>query len=328
MRAAALTDGAPHRRFGALSALSSRGESPNQGPSPYEARRGLRRVALVHDWLVTPGGAELVLRELVALFPRADLFALVDHLSEADRGALGIPRATTSFLQHVPGSARHYRSFLPLMPLAVRGLDVSGYDLVISNSHAVAKGVRTHDRQLHLCYCLSPMRYAWDLRDQYLREAGLEGGVKGVLARALLERMRKWDLANTSGVDSFATLSKYIAERIQRAYGRPAVVIYPPVDTEYFEAVSETPKSRGEIRGESRGEGRGEGRGESRGEKRAGVYVTASRFVPYKRVDLIARAFTRLLPGRQLVIAGDGPDEAKVRAAAGPNVLLAGRLPR
>ncbi|MFI5244529.1 MAG: glycosyltransferase, partial [Gemmatimonadales bacterium] len=207
------------------------------------------RVAIVHDWLVTPGGAELVLHELVALFPKADLFALVDHFSDADRVALGIPRATTSFLQHIPGGARHYRSFLPLFPAAVRSLDVRGYDLVISNSHAAAKGIRTHDRQLHLCYCLSPMRYAWDLRDQYLREAGLERGVKGMLARALLERMRRWDLANTSGVDAFATLSNYIAERIERAYGRNATVIYPPVDTEYFDAASETPNRRGETRG-------------------------------------------------------------------------------
>lgn len=289
---------------------------------PHDPLNGAR-VAIVHDWLVTPGGAELVLAEMLSIFPRADLFTLIDERREAygvsfggARQAGGVTRggrrATTSILQHVPGIFRHYRSFLPLMPLAVRGLDVSAYDVVISNSHAIAKGVPTHDRQLHLCYCLSPMRYAWDLREQYLREAGLDRGVRGVLARAMLERMRRWDLANTSGVDAFATLSRYIAERIQRAYGRAAEVIYPPVDTEFF-----TPLV-------SRRATRGAGGGP---QAPAGFYVTASRFVPYKRLDLIARAFARL-PDRHLVIIGDGPDAAKVRGAAGPNVTLLGRLSR
>ncbi len=257
------------------------------------------RVAIVHEWLVTPGGAELVLHDILALFPNADVFCLLDKMAPAERAALGVTRTTTSFLQRVPGIGRHYRNFLPFFPAAVRSLDVSRYDLVISISHAVAKGVTTHDGQLHLCYCCSPMRYAWELRDQYLREAGLDRGVKGVLARALLERMRRWDLANTHGVDAFVALSRFIAERVERAYGRESVVVYPPVDTAFF-----TPAG---------------GRGN--------FYVTASRLVPYKRVDLIARAF-RLLADRKLVIIGDGPDAAKIRAAAGPNVELVGRKSR
>jgi len=284
--------------------------APTRGGTERTGRAG-PRVAIVHDWLVTPGGAELVLAEMVAVFPQADVFTLIDERREAYGAARGGRRATTSFLQHMPGIFRHYRSLLPLMPLALRGLDVGAYDIVISNSHAVAKGVRTHDRQLHLCYCLSPMRYAWDLREQYLRESGLDRGVKGALARAMLERMRRWDLANTSGVDAFATLSRYIAERIQRAYQRTAEVIYPPVDTEFF-----TPG--------------GAGRGASTDSARWSphdFYVTASRFVPYKRIDLIARAFAGL-GDRRLVIIGDGPDAAKVRAAAGPNVTLLGRQPR
>src|SRR5262249_15359555 len=154
----------------------------------------------------------------------------------------------------VPGVAGHYRSFLPLMPLAVRSLDVREYDLVISNSHAIAKGVRTHEAQLHLCYCLSPMRYAWDLRDQYLREAGRDGPIEGPPAPALLERTARWAAPTAAGVDAFATLSHYIGARIQRAYPRDAEVIYPPVDTDFF-----TP---------------GQG-------PREDFYVTASRFVPY-----------------------------------------------
>ncbi len=261
------------------------------------------RVAIVHDWLETPGGAELVLDELLALFPGAELFTMIDKRSPVNRGAsLSRVKVHTSWLQHMPGIKRSYRSWLPVMPLALRSLDVSAYDIVISNSHAVAKGIRTHARQLHLCYCLSPMRYAWDLKAQYLREAGLDRGAKAPLASAMLERMRRWDLANTSGVDAFATLSHYIAGRIERAYGRESVVIYPPVDTDYF-----TPRDPAVPR--------------------ENPYVTASRFVPYKRLDMIAKAFA-LLPDRKLIIVGDGPDAAKVRAASGSNVMLVGRESR
>jgi len=261
------------------------------------------RVAIVHDWLETPGGAELVLEELLAVFPGAHVFTMLDKRSPQNRSAaLAGVQIHTSWLQHVPGIKRSYRSWLPLMPLALKSLDVSAYDIVISNSHAVAKGIHTHPRQLHLCYCLSPMRYAWDLKAQYLREAGLNRGVKGALASAMLQRMRRWDLANTAGVTAFATLSHYIAERIERAYGRESVVIYPPVDTEFFTLPAA-------------------------GGMRDGTYVTASRFVPYKRIDMIAKAFA-LLPDRKLIIVGDGPDAAKVRAASGSNVMLVGRESR
>jgi glycosyltransferase involved in cell wall biosynthesis len=265
------------------------------------------RVAIVHDWLETPGGAELVLEELLGLFPGADLFTMIDQRSPGNRSAaLAGVKISTSWLQRMPGVKRSYRSWLPVMPLALRSLDVSAYDIVISNSHAVAKGVRTHARQLHLCYCLSPMRYAWDLKSQYLREAKLDRGVKGLMASAMLERMRRWDLANTTGVTAFATLSKYITERIERAYGRSAAVIYPPVDTDYFTLRT--------------AEGPAEG-------PRDGAYVTASRFVPYKRIDMIAKAFA-LLPDRRLIVVGDGPDAAKIRAASGSNVMLVGRESR
>jgi glycosyltransferase involved in cell wall biosynthesis len=259
------------------------------------------RIAIVHDWLVVNAGGEMVLRDLLLAFPEAALFSMIDHLSAEDRAAIGITRPVhTSVLQHVPGVAKRYRGLLPMMPLALRGLDVSGYDIVLSVSHAVAKGVRTRPGQLHVCYCLSPMRYAWDLREQYLREAGRDGPLSGPLARTMLEGMRRWDLANSRDVDRFLTLSTYIADRIARAYGRESAVIYPPVDTEYF-----TPADA----------------------PREDFYVTASRMVPYKRVDMIAAAL-RELPDRRLVIIGTGPDAAKVRAAAGANVEVVGHLPR
>ena len=259
------------------------------------------QVAIVHDWLVNAGGGELVLDAMLEVFPSAQVFSLIDQ-----RPAGGTaPRATnvrTTWLQHVPGIATRYRSFLPLMPLAMRSLDVSAFDIVLCNSHAIAKGVTTHAGQLHLCYCLSPMRYAWDLRDQYLRESGNDRGIRGVLARAMLERMRRWDERNTKRVRAFATLSHYIADRIERAYHRRSDIIYPPVDTAYF-----TPAIPAMRNAES--------------------YVTASRFVPYKRLDMIAQAFS-LLPDRKLIIVGDGPGAKKVRAAAGSNVMLVGRESR
>lgn len=265
------------------------------------------RVAIVHEWLVTYGGSELVLAELLRAFPGAHVFTLFDHMAATDRallglaprGALGPPRITTSFLQHVPWVAGHHRAFLPLFPAAVRSLDVSAYDVVISNSHAVAKGVRTHPGQRHVCYCLSPMRYAWDLRDQYLSHTGLDRGLRGVLVRALLERLRRWDLRTASDVDSFLTLSHHVADRIRRAYGRDAAVLYPPVDVDFF-----TPGPDAALRSPD-------------------TYVTAGRLVPYKRVDLIARAFARL-PARRLIVIGTGPEARRVSEAAGPNVTLLG----
>lgn len=258
------------------------------------------KIAIVHEWLVTMGGSELVLRELLRMYPRAEVFTLIDTMAAEQRQFLGVARTTTSFLNRIPGIERRYRSALPLFPSAVRGLDVSKFDIVISNSHAVAKGVRTHSGQLHVSYCLSPMRYAWDLREQYLAESGLDRGLRGAAARVTLDRLKSWDARNSVGVNAFATLSHYVADRIRRAYGRDATVVYPPVDVEFF----------------------------SPGTDAAGeYYITASRFVPYKRVDLIARAFS-LLPDRNLVVVGDGPDAAKVRAAAGPNVEMVGQVSR
>ena len=271
------------------------------------------RVAIVHDWLVTLAGAEWVLRDLLLAFPDATVFTTIDHMADQDRAALALPPTRTTWLQGVPGISRQYRAYLPVMPWAVSGHDLSGYDLVISNSHAVAKGIRPHRDQRHVCYCLSPMRYAWDLREQYLREASLDGPLLGPPARLMLNALRRWDRTTSARVDRFLTLSSYIADRIARAYGRSAAVVYPPVDTEFFVPAA-ADMDTGPVRVE----------GMSSAEE---YYVTASRFVPYKRVDMIAAAFRRL-PDKRLVIVGAGPDEAKVRAAAGPNVTLVGHTSR
>jgi glycosyltransferase involved in cell wall biosynthesis len=254
-----------------------------------------RRVAIVHDWLVTFGGAERVLRELLAIHPEADLFAVVDFLAPEDRAKLFGRQAGTSFIQRLPGAKRHYRRYLPLMPLAIEQIDLSGYDLVISSSHAVAKGVITGPDQLHVCYCHTPIRYAWDLQHQMLRESGLQRGAASAFARTVLHYMRLWDVRTAAGVDQFIANSGYIARRVRKIYGRGATVIHPPVDLQAF-----TP---GGVRDE--------------------FYLAASRMVPYKRLDLIVRTFAAL-PDRRLVVIGDGPDFAKIRALAGPNVTLLG----
>ena len=254
------------------------------------------RVALVHDWLVTFAGAERVLEQMLGVYPEADLYSLIDFVPAAERGFLGGRKVHTSFLQRLPGMRRRYRSFLPLMPLAIEQFDLSGYDLVLSSSYAVAKGVLTGPDQLHLCMCYSPMRYAWDLQHQYLRETRLDRGVRSALARWTLHRMRIWDQRTANGVDGFIAISRFIARRIWKVYRRESSVIYPPVDVDTF-----TPQGA-----------------------RENFYVTASRMVPYKRIDLIVEAFAAM-PERQLVVIGDGPEGKRIRSKSAPNVRFLGQ---
>ena len=184
------------------------------------------RVAIVHDWLVTWAGAEKVLEQMIACFPEADVFSVVDFLPEDNRAAIAGKRVTTTFIQKLPKAKTHYQLYLPLMPLAIEQLDLSGYDLVLSSSHAVAKGVLTGPDQLHVSYVHSPIRYAWDLQHQYLREAGLGRGIKSALARVIMHYMRLWDVRTANGVDAFVANSEFIKRRIRKAYGREAMVIF------------------------------------------------------------------------------------------------------
>ena len=272
------------------------------------ARERTPRMAIVHEWLTTLGGSELVLKEMLAVFPQADLFALVDVMAPNDREALALTgrRVRTTWMQHVPGIGRIYRYLLPLMPSAVRGHRLDGYDVVISNTHSVSHRVRVPNGATHLAYCCSPMRYAWDWREQYLAEAGLNHGVTGTLARMMLEWMRRGDVRAAQRPQAYAGISEYIRARIARCYGREATTIYPPVDVDYF-----TPHPECGVEG-----------------AQSEFYLAASRMVPYKRLPLIAEAFSRLLPDRELVIIGDGPEMRRVRAAAGTNVRLLGTQPR
>jgi glycosyltransferase involved in cell wall biosynthesis len=256
------------------------------------------KIAIVHDWLVTYAGAERVLEQMLLLYPDADLYSLIDFLPDTERQFLRGKPVRTSFLQRIPGMRRGYRRFLPLMPLAIEQFDLSSYDLVISSSYAVAKGVLTGPDQLHICMCYSPMRYAWDLQHQYLRETGLDRGLRSLFARALLHYMRNWDARTGYGVDEFIAISAFVARRIRKVYQREAAVIYPPVDVREF-----TP-----------------------GQSKDAFYVTTSRLVPYKRIDLLVEAFSGM-PDRRLVVVGDGPELRRIRSKAGSNVTLLGAQP-
>jgi glycosyltransferase involved in cell wall biosynthesis len=249
------------------------------------------RIAIVHEWLTSYAGSERVLEQLVTLYPDADLFAVVDFLKDGERRFLGGRVPVTSFIQHLPGARRSFRHYLGLMPLAVEQFDLSDYELVISSSHAVAKGVITGPNQTHVCYCHTPLRYAWDLQQQYLSQSSYSRGLSGWIAKAVLHYMRLWDTRTAHGVDYFVANSGYVARRIRKIYGRAARVIYPPVDTGFY-----TP-----------------------GAGRSDFYLTACRAVPYKRLDLIVDAFTAM-PARELVVVSEGPQLEECRRRAGANV--------
>jgi glycosyltransferase involved in cell wall biosynthesis len=248
--------------------------------------------ALVHDWLTGMRGGEKCLEVLCELLPDAPVHALVafpERVSEAIR----LHEIRTSFLQKFPGVEQRYRHYLPFFPRAIESFDMQEFDLVVSSSHAVAKGVRPAPHALHISYVHTPMRYVWDMFDQYFSRATV-GGVQLAVIRLVAARLRKWDVRTVPRVHHFIANSAYVAERIRRIYGRDAAVIHPPVDT-------------GRFRVSTQHDGR---------------YLVLSALVPYKRVDLAIAAANRLsLP---LLVIGDGPERARLEAAAGPSVSFAG----
>ena len=245
------------------------------------------KIAIIHDWLVTYAGAERVLEQILIIYPEADLFSIVDFIPKESRGFLLNKSVETSFIQKFPKAKTKYRSYLPLMPLAIEQFDLSAYDLIISSSHAVAKAVTTGPDQLHISYVHSPIRYVWDLKHQYLRESGLDRGLKGWLAKYLLHRIRKWDVGTANGVDYFIANSNFIRRRIYKVYRRDSKVIFPPVSVVDFDLYSQ----------------------------KEDFYLTASRMVPYKKIDMIVKAFTKM-PNKKLKVIGAGPDFQKIKKIA------------
>lgn len=258
------------------------------------------KVAIVHEWLTTYAGSEKVVEQMLEVYPEADIFTMVDFLPEKDRGFLKGRKVRTSFLQNMPFAKKKYRQYLPLMPLAIEQFDLSSYDLILSSSHAVAKGVITGPNQLHISYVHSPIRYAWDMQHQYLKESGLQRGLKGAFAKYMLSRIRMWDYRTANGVDFFIANSDFIASRIWKVYRRESSVIYPPVNVNAF----------------------------AYREDKEDFYLTASRMVPYKKMDMIAEAFAGM-PDKRLVVIGDGPemDKVKAHAAKAPNITVLGYQP-
>ncbi len=256
------------------------------------------KYALVHEWL-TPkatGGSEQVVREILNQLD-ADLYALIDFESINPESYLYKCQIGTTFLQYFPFAREGVQKYLPLLPLAIEQLDLRKYDVILSSSHCVAKGILTTAEQLHICYCHSPMRYAWDLTFDYLRDSKFGSGLPGWAIRFFLHRLRLWDVISANRVDYFIANSQYTARRIWRCYRREATVIYPPVDIESFPFVSE----------------------------KEDFYLTVSRLVSYKQVSLIIRAFNRMQ--KKLVVIGTGPEMKKIRQIANSNIEILGWQP-
>lgn len=249
------------------------------------------KVALVHDWLTGMRGGEKVLAAICGMFPGADLFTLICVPGRCEAITQG-RRVVTSWLSRLPGIERYYRYLLPVMPWAIQSLDLSGYELIISSSHCVAKGLRRPRSAVHVCYCHSPMRYAWSQADSYRRTMPLEG-----LALALFrDPLRRWDRNSSNGVDLFAANSRNVARRIRLAYGREALVVYPPVDTDFY---TPAPVAREDF------------------------YLAVGALAPYKRMDQAVEGFAHL-PDRRLVVIGSGQMAAALRRSAPSNVTLLG----
>jgi glycosyltransferase involved in cell wall biosynthesis len=256
------------------------------------------KIALVHDWLVTFGGAEQTLAALLEIWPEAPVHTLVfDPKGPCE--AIGRGRKIyTSFLQKMPGATRDHRKYLPLMPLAIEQFDLSGYDVVISSSHAVAKGVLTRSDQPHISYIHTPMRYAWQLQADYLKGASTGRTRPAIIPRLVLHYVRLWDLASADRVDWFIANSINVARRIHKVYRREAQVIYPPIDVERFEVQ----------------------------ERKEAFYIAVARLVPHKKIDLLLEAFGRM-PEKVLAVFGDGPELKRLRGRAGKNVTFMGFQP-
>lgn len=256
------------------------------------------KIAIIHEWFDSYAGSEKVLEQMLKVYPEADLYAVVDFLPKDKRNFIQSKNVTTTFIQNLPKAKTRFRKYLPLMPLAIEQLDLSEYDVVISNSHCVAKGVITGPNQLHISYVHSPIRYAWDLQNQYLEEANLKYGIKGWIAKVILHYMRLWDYRTSNNVDYFLCNSKYITKRIQKCYRREAKVIYPPVAVNDFNICTQ----------------------------KEDYYLTASRMVPYKKIDLIVEAFSKM-PDKKLVVIGEGQQFDKVKTKAKNNIFLLGYQP-
>ena len=285
----------------------SSGSSSNVGDGT-DAKAGLHvdteggsfadSVGIVHDWLPVYAGAERVLEQMIHVYPSASLYSLIDYIEEENRDFLQDKPVETSFIQNLPFAEWAYRYYLPFAPMAIEQFDLTDHEVVVSSSYAVAKGVLTRADQLHVSYVHSPIRYAWDLYHDSLNRSGRLEGIRGFLARLVLHYIRLYDANTAPRVDAFVANSRHVAQRIWNTYRRPAHVIYPPVEVDRFSVTEDTED----------------------------YFLTMSRLVPYKRMDLVVEAFAEM-PDKELVVIGDGPEYDALEAKAGPNVTLLGYQP-
>ena len=256
------------------------------------------KIAIIQEWLVSVGGSDKVVKAISDIFPDAHIFTLVADKDVCRELGIDYSKVHTSLIQKLPFGAKKYKMYLPLFPYVIEQFDLRGYDLVISSSHAVAKGVLTKADQLHISYCHSPIRYVWDMYNEYLEEASLAKGFKSFLARYMLHRIRKWDVLSSFRVDHFISNSNNVGKRIKKTYRRDSVTIYPNIDISSFTPLYE----------------------------KEDFYLTSSRLVPYKKIDLIVKAFNQM-PDKNLVVIGSGPDYEKIKKIAKSNITIMGYQP-
>ena len=256
------------------------------------------KVAIVQEWLVTVGGSDKVVKAILDVFPDADIYTLVAKKEVCDE--LGIPweKVHTSFIQKMPLGTKKQRAYLPLFPFAIEQFDLRGYDVVISSSHCVAKGILTKADQLHICYCHSPIRYCWDMYNEYLEESHLDKGFKSWLVRLMLHPIRQFDAIAGSRVDYYISNSDYVGQRIRKTYRRKAKTIHPNIDISNFELCNDKQE----------------------------YYIASSRLVAYKKIDTIIEAFNQM-PDKKLVVIGGGPNLEAYRKLAKDNVTVMGYQP-
>jgi glycosyltransferase involved in cell wall biosynthesis len=254
------------------------------------------KIAIVHDWLVVYGGAERVLEQILNVFPDADLYSLIDFVSEEQRKFIQKKKTKTSFLQSFPGAKTQYRNYLPFMPLAIEQFDFSEYDLVISSSHAVSKGVITAPHQLHICFFNGFMHYIWDQQTLYLGKTP-KNKFKDAFSRLVFHYIRNWDYLSSQRPDLCIVNSRFSAISLQKFYKRTAKIIYPPVNTDFIDINSQ----------------------------KEDYYITVARFVPIKKIDLIVQTFTQM--DKPLIVVGDGPEFSNIQKFAGEKIKFLGFQP-
>jgi glycosyltransferase involved in cell wall biosynthesis len=257
-----------------------------------------KKIGIVHEWLSTKAGSEKVTEHLIDLLQNVEVYSTVDFLSKKDRKAImGDRFPKTTFIQHLPFSRQHFRYYLPIFPFAVRSHNLSAHDLILSSSHAFAHGIKKRKDQLHISYSHTPMRYIWDMQELYLESNNINKGIFAFGSKILTSLLRKWDARVSKNVDYYISNSKFTRQRIRDFYGRDAHVIYPPVEIEKFELEREKEE----------------------------YYVSASRFVCYKKVELVVEAFNKM-PDKKLILIGDGNRKSIIEKMAGPNIQVLSHL--